>query len=95
MLNRYFGDWACANIDVLAPYGFTSSAVACTNSTGGVPGGTIGRRSRRLLRSGSSSALMPRVDTARVVGGGRGSDAAVGLARVTHCGGVDRVEERP
>src|SRR5215471_4459085 len=38
-VSRYLGDCACANIDVLAPYGFTSSATACTNITGGVPGG--------------------------------------------------------
>src|SRR4029079_13185621 len=39
MVMRHFGDCAWANIEVLALYGFTSSAVACTNITGGVPGG--------------------------------------------------------
>src|SRR6478672_5642954 len=39
MVMRYFGDCAWVNIEVLALYGFTSSAVACTNITGGVPGG--------------------------------------------------------
>ena len=39
MVKRYLGDCADANIDVLAEYGFTSSAVAWMNKTGGVPGG--------------------------------------------------------